>query len=562
MSRKKKKREVEVLRSRGNYWLGAWQPYAVLVVLCLLVFGRTIGFDYTNCDDNMLIIDHFSSISDVSEIGSAFHTPYLDDYYRPLVTISLIVDAQVSGMSAWMYHCSNVILHIIVCCLIFYFLSKLQFSRIVSLIASMLFAVNPMVTQAVAWIPGRNDSLLTIFTLLSFITLNRFLATKRLHHLGVHLLLFLLSLLTKETALVLPVLFLLFSYLIARLPLFSKDNIRLMIGWLSVIVVWFIMRSWAFAGVQNHGGVYILSTPVTIIRVIVEVIGKMVVPIGMSTYPTFNTPMLIAGISVILLLVIVLLTNKETRRAKSLFALAWMTLFIIIGSVVHVVDAEHRFQYLECRVYTSLIGLLIFLAGLFQSNIPNLKRWSMRLCFLALPIFAVVSWMYSASYRDPISYWTDAIRTSPSAAEAHFNLGVIYHTQESDPVRASTHYAEAIALDSSNSIYHDNLGFALTEQGLLPQAQIEFNTAIRLSPADPFPRAHLASLFMKENNFAGAEEAAKAAFLLDSNSTDALSTLIDVYTGEKKYDQMRYYSERLRAIYARTDSLGDKNSVR
>lgn len=75
----------------------------------------------------------------------------------------------ISGYNPWSYHLVNVILHVVVTALLNH-LGKLLLSETAAGLASILFAVHPIHTEAVASIVGRADILAGIFVLLSVIS--------------------------------------------------------------------------------------------------------------------------------------------------------------------------------------------------------------------------------------------------------------------------------------------------------------------------------------------------------------------------------------------------------
>src|ERR1043165_3006299 len=157
--------------SNPNDWKtsvrNSWRPYAILFVVTLAIFGRTIGFDYTNFDDDVLILKAVQSTSFLTSVAEAFRTPYLTIYYRPIVSLSFLLDGQISDVNPWMYHFSGVVIHFSCACALFHLLVLLSVQRANAFIAAIIFCIHPIVTQSVVWIPGRNDSMLALFILVS-----------------------------------------------------------------------------------------------------------------------------------------------------------------------------------------------------------------------------------------------------------------------------------------------------------------------------------------------------------------------------------------------------------
>ena len=534
-----------------SYCLTSWHPYLVLIILGALVFGRAIWFGYTYLDDDLLILKHFGSISSLSKCVSAFWTPYFGPYYRPVITVSLILDAQISGTSAWMYHCSNVLYHLIASCLVFSLLSRLQFSGVIAFFASVLFTISPIVTQSVAWIPGRNDSLLAIFSLLSCISLMRFATTERTHVFVIHLLLFLLCLLTKESALALPFLCLYVLWFLQRVPVVSMKSAAFVAGWSLMILVWYLMRRTAIEGIQQQ---YTASAFISNLRVIIELMGKMVLPLRMSPYPTFDPASLVLGIVAGAVIATLLIAYRPARNRLGLFALLWFLLFILPSLFFSVDDVEHRFRYLESRAYVSVIGLSIFVAVLFQTRRPRHDGPVSRFLVLLVPMYALIAVDYSSVYKDPLSHWSRAVQMSPNSDRAYFNLAIVETEVEKDPGQAVESYKKAIALNPANSEYHNNLGILYGRRGALDQAESEFNEAVRLDSSYPLPRSNLGYLYYLRDDLQTAEKHLKEALLLDSNLTNAQVWLANLYSREQKYDEMHYYIERLQRAGIKLDS--------
>lgn len=121
--------------------------------------------------------------------------------------IGFITDYHLGKLNPLIFHFDNVLLHIISVVLLFYYLFTVTKSKLSSLLGALLFALHPMVTHAVAWIPGRNDELLFIFTVLSLIYLYNYHLVPAKSALIIHCFCYLLALFTKESTIVLPLLY-------------------------------------------------------------------------------------------------------------------------------------------------------------------------------------------------------------------------------------------------------------------------------------------------------------------------------------------------------------------
>lgn len=164
----------------SKIFLEGKRPYLWILGLGFFVYVRSLSFGFTYFDDNVLILDNLFFLKDINNFFKAFtievfHVLHSSAaYYRPLLTISYMFDALISGNNPFFYHLTNVLIHLSTSIFVFIFLNKLKIKRELSFLWAVVFAIHPVLVQAVAWLPGRNDSLLAFFVLPSFIFLISF----------------------------------------------------------------------------------------------------------------------------------------------------------------------------------------------------------------------------------------------------------------------------------------------------------------------------------------------------------------------------------------------------
>ena len=151
-----------------------------------------------------------------------------------------MLDAGIGGLRPGVYHLTNIILHISVTFLLYQLLLSFKYRDDIALILSFLFLVHPLNVQAVAWIPGRNDSLLAFWSLISFYCFLKYLKYDGIWWISIAGVSYFLGLLTKETAAVMPVI--LFSFVILENK-FRKSSLIITFSVLTLAsMVWLIMR--------------------------------------------------------------------------------------------------------------------------------------------------------------------------------------------------------------------------------------------------------------------------------------------------------------------------------
>src|SRR5207245_756913 len=114
------------------------------------------------------------------------------------------------------YHVANVAWHALATCMVAAVLLRLRYSPRAVAVGALLFASHPALVPAVAWIAGRNDSLLTLFALLAFLALIVCSEERRWPVFILHQGAFAAALLTKESALVLPLVWALYRRRVAN----------------------------------------------------------------------------------------------------------------------------------------------------------------------------------------------------------------------------------------------------------------------------------------------------------------------------------------------------------
>ncbi|MBQ3834195.1 MAG: glycosyltransferase family 39 protein, partial [Elusimicrobia bacterium] len=185
--------------------------FFILFVICFAVYGKAMNFGITRLDDDKLTVNNINYISDYKNIPKFFKTDCYHAsghlYYRPILSLSFSLESMFFGYNTKVYHTTNILLFILSLFLIFVFLSKFNFNKNILKFLIVLCAVHPILASVPAWLPARNDSLLTIFLISSFIFFIKYLSSKKYSHLFLYLFFYALSVFTKETALIMIIIF-------------------------------------------------------------------------------------------------------------------------------------------------------------------------------------------------------------------------------------------------------------------------------------------------------------------------------------------------------------------
>ena len=182
----------------------------ITLIATLIIYFPSVNNALTNWDDQEYITNNTSLKTPASQnIGYHFKNFHMGNYH-PLTMISLNMDYK-EPLDPKPFHVTNLILHLLNTALVFLFVFLLTQKNVIAFISSMLFALHPMHVESVAWASERKDVLYTLFFFAALCTYLKYLSDEKNKQRWflITTSLFILSLLSKGQAVVLPVIFIL-----------------------------------------------------------------------------------------------------------------------------------------------------------------------------------------------------------------------------------------------------------------------------------------------------------------------------------------------------------------
>jgi hypothetical protein len=235
--------------------------FVALTVVCVLatLAYSSILFNWFAGDDFVHLVWLKEAVKNPELIVRNFHSSWLDGtttkFYRPLISIFMVTDYLLTGTNGIAFHLTNLFFLLASSMLLFFIVKDLQNATTkrtsfwFPLMAAGLFALYPLHPEAVAWITGRVDAIVTAFFLASMWCYMRW-RTKR-GGIILPIIFMVLGLTSKEMAIILPATFLLYELCIGyewkKIP-GPKDIINMVKPtapfWL-LLVAYFGVRRWA-----------------------------------------------------------------------------------------------------------------------------------------------------------------------------------------------------------------------------------------------------------------------------------------------------------------------------
>ncbi len=471
-----KTRHIDLGSIRDSY------IYSIIILVALIIYGNSVTYQYTYSDDTQLLVVNQEFLSNFANFPKLFTTDVFISitnpqvFYRPFLNFLFMLELQVSKDSPAIFHVTNILLHIACSLLLFVVLKQLNVSKPIAGMAAVLFCAHPLNASAVVWIPGRNDTLLTLLVLASFLMFLRALDTKRLLPLIGHFVLLFLALLTKESALMLPIMCATYVFIVRRERIPRATTVSVSIAYAILLALWVCLRSMVTRTFEVHQSIVSLvvswlnNSPAFILY-----IGKALFPFNLSIYPNLADHSLIPGVISILLFVAAFFLRRPSSMRQMCWGLGWFFLFLAPTFMSGIIFHEHR-------AYSAFIGLFIAVTQLPLIQSIDFSKYRHLLAFLALiTAFSVLAMVHSEKFRDRTAYATTAYLKDPSIDASYTSLAGLFLDEGNDD-SAERVLRAAIARDSSMKVIHRMLGDVFANRRQYALAAREYETSIRLDP--------------------------------------------------------------------------------
>ena len=519
----------------------------ILGLACLILYAPTIDYGFIGYDDTLLIVHNQRFLSDLANVPQAFMQDAWDvegrsssdSYYRPLYTLSFMLDSQLGGTRSSVYHFSSILLHAIASCLLLLFLRCVGSPGDASFLLALFFAVHPALVAVVAWVPGRNDSLLAIFVLSSFLLLDRFARHPSRWNLALHLGAFGLAMFTKEAAIVIPILALLYLKWMVQAKVSYAMQGRLLLGWCAILAVWTSLRTlaigrgqlgWALAVNAWDNAVFLL-----------HYLGKVLLPIQLTLFPTkVDTPHLV-GVVALAGLMLALFLSRERRMRHVFFGVCWFLLFLLPTLVVPVLVG------LEQRLYTAAAGVALILLEVDWIRSAGMRRRSLAAGLMVAIVLAGLTWTRLDAFSSRRAFWQQGAAGSPHSALAVFNLGTV-RLEAGRLGEAELLLKRALEINPGEPMAHNNLGVLYARRGQHAQAAAAFSREIEVNPRYADAYFNLATSRSSSGQIEESVRLWEKTVELNPTHVRALESLSRYYARKGDPERVAHFVERLQAI--------------
>ncbi|NLD89311.1 MAG: hypothetical protein GX634_03060, partial [Lentisphaerae bacterium] len=273
-------------------WRWTLLGMVALALLAFLPFLPVLRAEFLDWDDPYYITHNFrihqltwANVADLFRLNPQLG-PIPNGQYTPLVELSLMIEHRLVGLQPWLYHLTNVLLHMANTLLVCAFLRKLRADRAWAWLTAALFAVHPLHVESVAWIVERKDVLCAFFCLGAMILYLDFRATRKTRYVVASLVAATCALLSKPMAVTLPAVLLLCDLYLGR-PLSDQWKRPWLapfaaLSLLFTAITWHTHASYGIIRAAEAGNVFQNMTMAS--WNFFWFVGKTLWPLGLSAY--------------------------------------------------------------------------------------------------------------------------------------------------------------------------------------------------------------------------------------------------------------------------------------
>jgi protein O-mannosyl-transferase len=529
--------------------LAIGQPSAGRLTLLCAIPVLLAGLVYLNALGNPFVWDDFRTVATNRSLDDLtdLRTVLTHDATRPVVNLSYALDRALWGPGVFGFHATSVLLHMLNVLLFFLLAHRLVDegqgpastirAEVCAFAGASLFAVHPMMTEAVGYISARADVLCTCFLLLGFLSIRAWVRGASRGWLIASIGLWLTALATKEIAVVFPFLLIAYrTFMSADQPELHRVRLArattlLLIGTVAAAA----LRVAVLLFVENPGPVKIhWSLALVELDVVREYFWLMVTPGGQSVLHSVSSihsvfaPRLLVAIALVSGLLAIAFRTRQRNGAVG-FGVVWFLLALAPPAALVVLDLGHPMS--EHRMYLASCGLFLN-AGIAYGWLVARGRalnWRLRLlrpAALSIGIFTLAGTtiLRNAVWADPRMLWLDAVQKAPDLWLAHLLFGEALHEAGAHE-RAVIAYRESIARRPDHPDTYVKLGLCLAELRRLDEARQVFETLRRLAPRSAAAETGLGTIALMSGQFADARVHLSEALTIDPANVPARETL-------------------------------------
>jgi len=401
-------------------------------------------------------------------------------FYRPILTLSYMLLYAISS-EPFIFRLFQVATHVLNTLFIYLILYQLLIKKYqehiasqTAFFASLIFGVHPAISEGALFIAGLGEPLFTLFCLISFWF---FINAYKTSNLIISSLFLLLALLTKETAVVLIAIFIIYLWLFNSLRKSYKCLISPLIVFFTYLILRFIFIKGALSGLKFPAPIAQASLTIRLLNIPYEICHYLMLSIfpyrlSISQHQVVTSILDIrfwgSAIIIISLTIGIFLILRKTKSKLIVFFILWFLLGLLPVLNIFPLSATVAERWL----YFPLIGLLGGLSIVLRKT--SILKIFLMFYLLVLSGRTVIR---SFDWQTGLKLYAHDLKVNQTSFELQNNYGVeLIRIGETD--RAEEYFKKSIELNPNWWTHYNNLGVVMERKGNLEKAKEYYQKSI------------------------------------------------------------------------------------
>jgi tetratricopeptide (TPR) repeat protein len=466
--------------------------------------------------------------------------------YQPVRELSYAIDFYFWKLNPLGYHITNIFFYALTCIMVFLTLGEVSrhlregveaASHFrVALFGALLFAVHPVHVEAVAWLAARKEVLQGFFFFSAFylyLKAREEVGRRRVLSLGLGLFAILLATLSKPSAIVFPVVLLVYEIarnretwiqFVKKHWLFFVCSTGISVLFVSILIQVMIDAG----GVKPYRGGSLFNNFLVSFYAFLYNIKLLAFTVNYSASYTIDLPQPFLGPRTLAVLFITLLffaLSLWSLRRSKIFFFAFFFFVVTVLPFLNLVPSStilaDRYVFIASFAYCFLLGvgfdrLCELRLARFSEGFPRLL--AMTLFLFLLVGYSLMTIRQNTIWQNSLTLWADAVEKSPKSNTANALMGVVCMDlgMDQEAVKYLERAVEILPYDYQS---RNNLGIVYGRSGEPEKALREFAMAMHLRPDADTIKINLAVFYQGQKEYENAERVLK--YLIAKNPKEA-----------------------------------------
>jgi len=514
----------------------------IAIILCgCIVYANSLQgqmlLDDTHLIKNNIYIKNWSKIKLIftESIGAGAARPF--SFYRPLQSLTYMVDYSLGKLNPVGYHLHSIIWHIAASLCVYWLILLLFQDTFLSLVTALLFIVHPVHTEAVSYISGRADPLSLTFMLLTFIF---YIKDRR----SLMAATYAVALLSRENAVILPFLILLYNYSLKRKVSFGTFGTLAATLAVYVVARVTILKDLLPHAVNGYSPPFLDRFPGSFVA-LAKYVRLLFLPFGLhmeygGKLFFFSDPGALIGIGIFIASLVFLIMKARTRSLV-FFGVAWFYIAILpVSNVFYTINAYMAEHWL----YVPSIGFFLIIAHGIQRLYESGTFKTLAIAILACLVifYGVLTMKQNYYWKEPLVFYEKTLHYAPDSPTVNNDLGFhYYHMNRKEEAIAA--FKKVVALSPQYAGAYNNLANTYRDLGKNEEAIALYKKTIEIDPQSVYPFNNLGNTYRAMGKKDEAIEAYKEAVRVNPRFIDAYNNLASAYYDAGNVEEaVRWYN--------------------